>query len=248
MAKLAIKVTDLWERFSIVEERARSLKEVASRFRVVRGRKDVWALKGIDLQVEQGETVGLIGANGSGKSTLLRCIAGILPPTKGEVLIGGTVSSLIELGAGFDPELTGRENAEVTSVLFGVPSKQLQKSFDDIVGFADLEGVIDRPVRSYSSGMYVRLAFSLAIFAQPNILLIDEVLAVGDESFQRKCIQKVAELGDEGTTIVFVSHDLHLVERICSRTIALHQGETIADGTTAETIEAYLRVQSLSPR
>ncbi|MEO7819498.1 MAG: ATP-binding cassette domain-containing protein, partial [Actinomycetota bacterium] len=175
MSGPVVVVRDLWEQYRVREGRTHSLKEVVSRFRISGEHKDFWALQGVDLQIGRGETVGLIGQNGSGKSTLLRCIAGILPPTKGEVLVAGTVSSLIELGAGFHQELTGRENVKLTGALFGLTRKQIDDKFDSIVDFAEIESFIDQPVRAYSSGMYVRLAFSLAIHVSPDILLIDEV-------------------------------------------------------------------------
>ncbi len=218
-----------------------SFKEVASRFKIARGRASVWALKNVFLDVEQGETIGLVGPNGSGKSTLLRCLAGIVPPTRGRVLVSGTVSSLIELGAGFHTELTGRENVMVTGALFGMDRKTLKKRFDEIISFAELEQVIDRPVRAYSSGMYMRLAFALAAFVEPDILLIDEVLAVGDEAFQRKCIDRIAELRGQGVTIVFVSHDLALLQRVCRRSVLLHGGQIKADGDTVSVVESYLQ-------
>lgn len=235
-----VAVTDLWESYRVLEDRSHSLKEFATRFKIARAKKTFWALRGVNLEISRGETVGLIGENGSGKSTLLRCIAGILPPTKGSVLVGGTVSSLIELGAGFHPELTGRENVFLAGALFGLTRVRLREQFDSIVAFADIDRVIDQPVRAYSSGMYVRLAFSLAVHVEPDILLIDEVLAVGDEAFQRKCVEKVAELGGAGVTIVFVSHDLDLVKRVCGRTILLHGGEVQADGTSGDVVQSYL--------
>lgn len=238
-----VVVADLHEEFRTVEDRTRSFKEALSRFRIVRGRSSHWALKGVSLTVDRGETVGLIGENGSGKSTLLRCIAGILPPTRGEVLVGGTVSSLIELGAGFHPELTGRENAMVTAALFGMHREELETRFDEIVRFAELEKVIDHPIRSYSTGMYVRLAFSLAVHVEPDILLIDEVLAVGDESFQRRCVKRISDLAASGVTIIFVSHDLDLVRRVCTRCVLLHDGAILADGRSEIVIERYLNTQ-----
>lgn len=238
-------VRDLSEEFRVVEDRAASLKEVASRLRFSRGRKSVWALRDVSFEMQRGETAGLIGRNGSGKSTLLRCIAGILPPTRGEVLVGGTVSSLIELGAGFHPELTGRENVVLTGVLFGLARERLRQKFDSIVEFAEVADAIDQPVRSYSSGMYVRLAFSLAVHVEPDILLIDEVLAVGDEAFQRKCVRRVAELGAAGVTIIFVSHDLPLVKQVCRRCILLHGGEIAEDGETSAVVDRYLELEHL---
>ncbi len=237
---VAVVAEDLWERFTIQENRAANVKEVLTKFRFSRGRRDFWALKGVNVTIAQGETLGLIGENGSGKSTLLRCIAGILLPTKGKVLVRGSVSSLIELGAGFHPELTGRENIMLNAALFGLNRKQIKREFDSIVAFSEIEEFLEEPVRAYSSGMSVRLAFSLAVHVDPSILLIDEVLAVGDESFQRRCIQKVVELGEKGTTIVFVSHDLSLVQRICRRSIRLHHGEVADDGPTEQVARNYL--------
>lgn len=247
MAGVSIRVNDLWEEFRVLEDRASSLKEVVSRFRIARGRHSFWALRGVTFDVAPGETIGLLGQNGSGKSTLLRCIAGILPPTKGEVLVGGSVSSLIELGAGFHPELTGRENVLLNGALYGLTRKQLRERFDSIIHFAELEQSIDHPVRSFSSGMYVRLAFSLAVHVEPDILLIDEVLAVGDEAFQQKCVARVAELGDAGVTIVFVSHDLTLVRKVCARSVLLRDGEVVGDGNTEDVIKAYLQTVGSPP-
>jgi ABC-2 type transport system ATP-binding protein len=240
-----IEINDLWEEFTITTDRTRSLKEVLARLQITRGKRSVMALKGISLQVEAGTTVGLIGENGSGKSTLLRCIAGILVPTKGEVLVGGTVASLIELGVGFDPDLPGRENALVNSVLFGLTRRQFEERFDSIVEFAELEAVIDQPMRSFSSGMNVRMAFSIATHVDSDILLIDEVLAVGDESFQRKCMRKIEELHASGVTVVFVSHELPLVKRICERCILIDGGTIAADGDSEDIISRYLEQEDL---
>jgi ABC-type polysaccharide/polyol phosphate transport system ATPase subunit len=242
----AVVVRNLWEEFRVLEDRASSLKEVVSRFRIARGRKSFWALKDVSFEIAKGETLGLIGENGSGKSTLLRCIAGIMLPTRGEVLVSGPVASLIELGAGFHQELSGRENAMVTGALFGLTRRQLLARFDSIVSFAELEDAIDHPIRTFSSGMYVRLAFSLAVHVEPAILLIDEVLAVGDEAFQRKCIKRVAKMGEAGVTIVFVSHDLPLVRQICRRTLWLHRGEVAVNGETSEVIDRYLSSENLA--
>lgn len=241
----AVRVRNLWEEFRIVQDRAASFKEVITRFRLSKGKRSVWALKDVSLEIEHGRTVGLIGENGSGKSTLLRCLAGILVPTKGEVLVSGPVSSLIELGAGFHPELTGRENVRLTGALYGFRRKDLERRLREIIDFAELSEVIDQPVRSYSSGMYVRLAFSIAVHVEPEIFLIDEVLAVGDERFQRKCVERIGKLGSEGVTIIFVSHDLTLVERVCSRSLLLHQGELVAEGSTAEVAQRYLQIEGL---
>jgi ABC-type polysaccharide/polyol phosphate transport system ATPase subunit len=239
----AVVVRGLWEQFRLFEDRAGSIKEVVSRFRVARRSTTFWALEDVSFEVARGETIGLIGRNGSGKSTLLRCIAGILPPTRGEALVGGTVSSLIELGAGFHFELTGRENVMLTGALFGLTRQQIREKFDSIVSFGELERSVDQPIRTYSSGMYMRLAFSLAVHVEPDILLIDEVLAVGDEEFQRKCIVRIEELGRKGMTIVFVSHDMELTRRLCPRCILLDSGRIVTDGDTAATIDRYAALQ-----
>jgi len=236
----AVVVEELWEGFTVHHNRVQHVKELLSRFRLSAGRKEFWALKGIDLEIPQGQTLGLIGANGSGKSTLLRCIAGILLPTKGRVLVRGSVSSLIELGAGFNLELTGRENIVLGGALFGLTRRQIKQQFNAIVEFSEVEAFLDEPVRTYSSGMNMRLAFALAVHVNPSILLVDEVLAVGDESFQRKCIQKVVQLGELGTTIVFVTHDLSLLDRICRRTVCLEEGVMVDDGETEVVVRRYL--------
>lgn len=243
MTGTTVAVRELWEEFRIREGKSKSLKTALTIFQLASSRKSVWALRDISFEISRGETVGLIGENGSGKSTLLRCIAGILQPTRGEVLVGGTISSLIEVGVDFATELTGRENVMVNGALFGLTRKQLRERFDSIVAFAELEDVVERPVRAYSSGMKVRLAFSLAVHVEPTILLIDEALAVGDEAFQRKCAQRVAELGSSGVTIIFVSHDLPLVKQVCQRTLLLQEGSLIADGETDQVIEKYLSLE-----
>lgn len=243
MSERAIVVKDLHESFRFKGDRTKSLKGAVSTVRPRGGRRIIHALKGVSLEVIQSESIGLIGENGSGKSTLLRCIAGILPPTSGEVLVAGTVSSLIELGAGFHSDLTGRENAMVTGLLFGLSRRQLREQFDEIVSFGGLEEMIDSPVRTYSSGMHLRLAFSLAVHARSNILLIDEALAVGDEAFQMKSIQKVVDLVRGGVTVVFVSHDMSLINRICSRCIMLDDGTILADGDPQEITDKYLEME-----
>ena len=167
--------------------------------------------------IEQGETVGILGHNGSGKSTLLKCIAGILKPTTGEVRLRGRLASLLELGAGFHPDLTGRENVYINASFLGIPRKEIAKHFDDIVAFAELEHFIDKQVKYYSSGMYVRLGFAVAINVDPDILLVDEVLAVGDEVFQKKCLDRVEQFQQEGKTILFVTHGADLARKICDR-------------------------------
>jgi ABC-2 type transport system ATP-binding protein len=201
-------------------------------------------LQDVTAEINQGETVGLIGANGAGKSTLLKVLAGILQPTTGQVHINGRISSLLELGAGFNGELSGRDNVYLNAAILGLPRRGVDRVFDDIVAFSELENFIDTPVKHYSSGMYVRLGFAVAVHADPQILLVDEVLAVGDEHFQQKCLAKIEEFQGEGRTILFVSHSLDLVEQICGRGIVLDHGRLIWDGAAAYatgTLRAILR-------
>jgi ABC-type polysaccharide/polyol phosphate transport system ATPase subunit len=211
---------------------------------VQRGRSggyDVQALHGVTATVASGEAVGLIGRNGSGKTTLLRIVAGIIRPTTGRVAAGGRVGSLLELGAGFHPDFTGRENVFLNGSLQGLRRRQIEERFDEIVAFAELEDSIDRPVRTYSSGMYMRLGFAIAAFLDADILLLDEVFAVGDEAFQRKCFARIAEFKHRGGTIVFVSHDAAAVERLCDRAVLLRRGEVAFDGPAREAIVRYRR-------
>ena len=202
---------------------------------------DVQALRNVSCVVEPGAAVGLIGRNGSGKTTLLRIVAGIIRPTSGHVAVGGRIGSLLELGAGFHPDFTGRENVFLNGSLQGLRRRQIEERFDEIVAFAELEDSIDRPVRTYSSGMYMRLGFAIAAFLEADILLLDEVFAVGDEAFQRKCFARIAEFKQRGGTIVFVSHDAAAVERLCERAVLLRAGEVAFDGPAREAIVRYRR-------
>jgi ABC-type polysaccharide/polyol phosphate transport system ATPase subunit len=236
---IAIEVQDVWKKFRLYHERNQSLKAI-----VVRGRRARYnefdALKGVTLQVPEGQTFGLIGENGSGKSTLLKCIARILEPDRGSIHSRGKISALLELGAGFHPELSGQENIFLNGAILGVPKKVLASRLDDIVGFAGLEDFIDIPVKNYSSGMYVRLGFSVAINVDPDILLVDEVLAVGDEQFQRKCSEKFAELKEKGKTIVVVSHALGAMRSLCDNLALLEHGNLVKVGSAAEVVDQYL--------
>jgi ABC-type polysaccharide/polyol phosphate transport system ATPase subunit len=198
------------------------------------------ALRGISFNVETGKTLGIIGENGSGKSTLLKILAGISKPTIGEIITHGRISALIELGAGFHPEISGRENIFINGIILGLSRKQIQDKYKEIVDFAELEEFIDHPVKSYSSGMYMRLGFSIAINVSPDILLIDEVLAVGDASFVPKCLDKINEFRRNGKTIIFVSHDLATVERICDDVIWLKNGKIEMRGYPKRVVDAYL--------
>ncbi|MEE2778563.1 MAG: ABC transporter ATP-binding protein [Acidobacteriota bacterium] len=199
----------------------------------------ILALDGVTFDVEKGDAVALIGGNGSGKSTLLKLIAGLLPPTRGTIELAGRVAALIELGAGFHPEISGRENIFINGAVLGLSRRAIQARYDEIVDFAGLEDFIEEPVKNYSSGMYVRLGFSVAVHTDPQILLVDEVLAVGDEAFSHRCLRKIEEFLAQGRTLVLVSHDLGLVEEICGRAIWLDQGVVAGDGRPRQVTDAY---------
>lgn len=236
----AIEVRDVSKRFRIYREKPTSLKQrlLTSRSRA----EDFWALRDVALDVGEGSTFGLIGHNGSGKTTLLKCVAGILRPTSGAILQRGRLAALLELGAGFHPELTGRENVYLNASFLGLSRKQTDAAFDDIVAFAELEQFIDTEVKFYSSGMLVRLGFAVAVYVEPDVLLIDEVLAVGDEAFQAKCLNRVREFQREGRTIVLVTHALDTVTEICDRAAMLHHGELHAIGMPAEVVREMRHV------
>ncbi len=203
--------------------------------------RTITAVENVSFTLEPGDSLGIIGANGSGKSTLLRLIAGVTMPTSGEVHVRGRVASLLELGAGFHPMLTGRENIYLNGGILGLSHRDVDDVFDQIVAFSGVEKSIDQPVDTYSSGMYVRLAFATAMYSNPDIYLVDEVLSVGDEAFQRKCRQRLAELMEEGKTLLFVSHDLGVVNTLCDRAILLSDGQVIAHDAPRKTIDLYLR-------
>src|SRR5258706_14712053 len=219
----AIETLHVSKHFRLYHEHYSSLKERMIHF----GRipfEDFVALDDIDVSIEEGSTVGILGHNGSGKSTLLKCVAGILQPNDGEIILRGRLAALLELGAGFHPELTGRENIYLNASILGLSKRDIAKVFDEIVSFSELDKFIDMQVRHYSSGMYVRLGFAVAVNVDPDILLIDEVLAVGDENFQRKCLERVAQFQRDGRTILFVTHAADLVRRICERALVLDRG------------------------
>ena len=237
----AIVAENIGRRFRVYPQRNVTLKEAIVRGRQLR-RNVTWALEGVSLAVEPGEAVGLIGRNGSGKTTLLRLIAGIFKPTTGRLDVAGDVGSLLELGAGFHPDFTGRENVYMNGAIHGLKRRYIDERFDEIVGFAELEPFIDAPVRTYSSGMYMRLGFSVATHLDPDILLLDEVFAVGDEAFQRKCIAKILELRERGRTILFVSHAAPAVERLCERAVLLRDGRIAEDGPARNVIATYQKL------
>lgn len=204
-------------------------------------KEEFWALGGVDLEINKGDIVGIIGHNGAGKSTLLKILTGITPPTEGEIVMRGRVASLLEVGTGFHPELTGRENVFLNGAILGMTKNEIVKKFDEIVAFAGIEKFLDTPVKYYSSGMYVRLAFSVAAHMEPDILLVDEVLAVGDADFQKKCLGKMEEVTQkEGRTILLVSHNMGAIQRLCAKTVLLNKGGVVFYGDTKEAIERYL--------
>jgi ABC-type polysaccharide/polyol phosphate transport system ATPase subunit len=235
-----IAVEGVSRRFVVRARETHTLKELL----IARGRaeaQEVWALRDVSVAIAPGEAVGLVGRNGSGKSTLLRLIAGIIRPTIGRVTTEGRIGSLLELGAGFHPDFTGRENVELNGALQGLSRAAIRDRFDEIVAFAELEDAIDRPVKTYSSGMTMRLGFAIAAFLEADVLLLDEVFAVGDESFQRKCFGVIAAFKERGGTILFVSHDASAVERLCDRAVLLRGGRLTFDGPVHEAITRYRR-------
>jgi ABC-2 type transport system ATP-binding protein len=238
MSDIAVDVKDVSKRFRLAHGRYNSIKE-----RVIHGGRtpteDFWALKNVGLQVREGETVGILGRNGSGKSTLLKCICGVLQPTSGEVVVRGKLAGLLELGAGFQQDLTGRENIYLNGSLLGMSKKEVDRVFDAIVDFSELEAFIDGAVKFYSSGMYVRLGFAVAVNVDPDILVIDEVLAVGDERFQRKCIDRVKAFQNEGRTILLVTHSPDQVRAICDRAIVLSHGNVVSEALPGEAVRIF---------
>lgn len=202
---------------------------------------DFWALRDVSFDIKQGEAVGIIGRNGAGKSTLLKVLSRITPPTEGQITLRGRVASLLEVGTGFHPELSGRENIFLNGAILGMSRKEIRSKFDEIVAFAEIERFLDTPVKRYSSGMYVRLAFAVAAHLEPEILLVDEVLAVGDVEFQRKCLGKMGEAAKSGRTVLFISHNMSAVSALCSRAVILKNGRLTGDGPVDEVIGDYLR-------
>ena len=198
--------------------------------------REIWSLRDVSLEVPEGETLGVIGRNGAGKSTLLKVVTRITEPTRGVSRTRGRVGALLEVGTGFHPELTGRENVFLNGAILGMDEAQIRREFDAIVDFSGIEQFLDTEVKFYSSGMFLRLAFAVAVHTDPDVFLVDEILAVGDEPFQRKCLERVAQLSAEGRTLVVVSHDLDLVEQVCDRGVVLEQGRLVADGDVREAV------------
>jgi ABC-type polysaccharide/polyol phosphate transport system ATPase subunit len=237
----AIVAENVSRRFRVYPQRTLTLKEAVVRRRHMRP-TEIWALQDVSLEIEPGESVGLIGRNGSGKTTLLRLAAGIFEPTSGRISVGGSVGALLALGAGFHADFTGRENVFLAGSILGLSRRYVREQLDEIVSFAELEEFIDLPVRTYSAGMYMRLGFAVATHLRPDVLLLDEVFAVGDEAFQRKCVRKIFEMRSRGGTIVFVSHDATAVERLCERCVLLRSGRVEYDGDVHDAIARYHRM------
>ena len=247
----AIEVENVSKRYRIGQTSYHTLREDIYNItgRLARLRKDrvkandaghIWSLRDVSFQIEQGERVGIIGRNGSGKTTLLRLVAGITRPTTGKITVKGRMAALIELMAGFHPELTGRANIYLNGAIMGMSRKEIERKFDEIVAFAELENFIDTPIKRYSSGMHVRLGFAVAAHLEPDILLVDEVLAVGDAEFQKKCLGKMGDVANEGRTVLFVSHNLGSVVSLCPRAILLDQGRKCAEGLSSDVVNEYV--------
>lgn len=239
-AQTAIRVDNVTQRFRVIHDRPDTVRELFAKFRRHQARyHDFDAVKGVSLQIAKGQMVGLIGRNGSGKSTLLKIIAGVYRPTAGRVSIQGTLAPLIELGAGFHAELTGRENILLNGLLMGYSKREMQARTESIIEFAEIGDFIDAPVKQYSSGMYTRLAFAVATEVDPDILLLDEILAVGDAGFRQKCFNRIEAFRQAGKTIVFVTHDMQQIRNYCDRAVLLEKGEVRAEGDPEKVIRSY---------
>ncbi len=239
--EFAIQVVNMSKQFKIYYDKPSTLKERLVFWNKTK-RENRIILEDINLMIQHGETVALIGTNGSGKSTLLKLMTKIIYPTEGQITINGKLTSLLELGAGFHPDFTGRENIYFNAAIFGLTKKEIEARIDDIISFSELEEFIDNPVRTYSSGMYMRLAFSVAINVDAEILLIDEILAVGDQHFQEKCFKRMHELKQSGKTIVIVTHDLGKVQELCNRAVWIYDGKIRLDGNPKDVVEEYWKV------
>ena len=236
----SIIIDDVYKTFNVYLDKANSIKESLISFLKRNRRKKRIVLDGVSLKIKKGEAVALIGTNGSGKSTLLKLMTKIIYPNKGKIVTRGKLTSLLELGAGFHPDFSGRENIYFNASIFGLTKKEIDKRLDKIIEFSELGSYIDNPVRTYSSGMYMRLAFSVAINVDAEILLVDEILAVGDQHFQKKCLDKMKELKKEGKTMVFVTHSMDAVKALCDRAVWICDGKIRMDGAVDPIIEEYL--------
>lgn len=243
MSETVIQVRDVSMHFNLMEEKVDSIKEYV--VKLLKGKllyNDFIALNHVSFDVQKGDILGFIGFNGAGKSTLLKILAGVLTPTTGSVTVKGTIAPLIEVGAGFDPELTARENIYLNGAILGYSKAFIEQKFDSIIEFAELKDFVNVPVKNFSSGMYARLGFSIATAVQPDILIVDEVLSVGDFRFQQKCEERIRKMIEEGVTILLVSHDMGMIERLCNKVLWLDNGEMKALGQTNEICEAYKNI------
>jgi len=246
MAQIAIRAQELSKRYRLGEGGYATLREKLDERIRSRSRRtaaapgEVWALRDVDLEIGEGEIVGIVGRNGSGKTTFLKTVARIVRPTTGSVAVRGRVGALLEVGTGFHPELTGRENVFLNGVVLGMSRREVARRFDEIVEFAGVERFLETPLKRYSSGMYLRLAFAVAAHIDPDVLIVDEVLAVGDAEFQRRCLGRISELGRDGRTVLFVSHDAGTVGRLCGRAVWLDQGRVKGDGPAHDILSRYL--------
>ena len=251
---IRIRVDGLSKRYEMYSQPSDRLKQmILPRFQRAMGRsphayfKEFWALRGVSFNVRRGETVGIVGRNGSGKSTLLQMICGTIHPTLGRFEVDGRISALLELGAGFNPEFTGRENVLLSGLVYGIPEEEIRRRYDEILDFAGIGQFIDQPVKTYSSGMYVRLAFAVAINVSPDLLVVDEALAVGDEAFQRKCLARIDAICESGATVLFVSHSAGTVVELCDRAILLDGGEMLMEGTPKDVVTTYQKLLYAPP-
>ena len=245
MGEIVIKVQDVSMHFNLMEEKVDSLKEYF--MKLIKGKllyNDFIALQHVSFTVDKGEILGLIGLNGAGKSTLLKILAGVLAPTTGKVMVKGKIAPLIEVGAGFDPELTARENIFLNGAILGHSEAYMKEHFQEIIDFAELQQFVDVPVKNFSSGMYARLGFSIATMVQPDILIVDEVLSVGDYRFQEKCEQRIRKMIEKGVTIIMVSHDNDLIQKLCTKVVWLDHGKVKAIGDTQEICSEYEEMKS----
>lgn len=245
MAEIVIDVSHVSMHFNLMVEKVDSLKEYV--VKLLKGKllfNDFTALNDVSFQVKKGEIVGLVGFNGAGKSTMLKILAGVLTPTKGSVKVIGTVAPLIEVGAGFDPELTARENIYLNGAILGHSKEFMDSKFDEIIDFAELKDFVDVPVKNFSSGMYARLGFAIATMVKPDILIVDEVLSVGDYKFQEKCERRIQKMIDDGVTIILVSHDIGMIERLCTKVIWLEHGNVKDIGSSMKMCNKYKNYKS----
>ncbi len=252
MPDTAVQIENLGKMYRLGLTHAGSIRELVDRWtrRILRrpleedkvDEKEFWALRNVDAQIKEGEVVGVIGKNGAGKSTLLKILSRVTKPTTGRATIAGRVGSLLEVGTGFHPELTGRENIFLNGTILGMKRREISRKLDEIIDFAEIERFIETPVKRYSSGMYVRLAFAVAAHLEPEVLIVDEVLAVGDSAFQKKCLGKMESVGRTGRTILFVSHNMAAIRQLCQRALLLKQGELAVDGPATDVVDQYLQL------